>query len=329
MISRVAENCFWLSRYMERAETMARLVSVNRLGILDTDIHEGKRWKPIVVVSGEQKRFEKLVGVDAYNDDDKAEEYLTWESQNPASVYSSLAGARENARTTREVISRDVWETINATWQWFNSPAAHKEYKKDRVQFHRKIRTTCAAFQGDCHDTMLHAEAFDFLRFGTLVERAGQTARIMDVKHHWLSQRPRGEYETPRESAQWMGLLRLCSAGEPFFKRHTSAPTGPLVVKFIVQDPEFPRSLTHSLDRVRNFVTRINRQTRNGAETETLKLAEAACLRLRECDLSQLNSADLHAELTHLIEAIAEVCVQAGRDYFHPELGQTQSQSQS
>lgn len=329
MISRVAENCFWLSRYIERAETMARLVSINRLGILDTDIHDGQRWKPLVIVSGEQERFEELVGEAGYNKDDEAEEYLTWETQNPSSVYSSLAGARENARTTREVISREVWETINTAWQWINSPVARKEYKRDREQFHRKIRSTCAAFQGDCHDTMLHEEAFHFLRFGTLVERAGQTARIMDVKHHWLTKTAEGDYETPRESAQWMGILRLCSAVEPFFKRHTMAPTGPSVVKFIVQDPGFPRSLTHSLERVGNFVNRINRETQGGASTETLVLAQAACARLSERDMSRLDAEALHAELTHLIEAIAEVCIQAGRDYFHPIYQPAPSQSQT
>ncbi len=321
MISRVAENCCWLSRYVERADTMARLVSVNRLGILDTDIHEGQRWKPIVVVSGEQRRFEERLGEAGYNQDDKAEDYLTWQPENPASIYSSFAGARENARTTREVISREMWETINAAWQWLNSPAARKEYNQDREKFHRRIRSTCAAFQGDCHDTMLHDEPFNFIRFGTHVERAAQTARVMDLKHHWITGAPPVEYETPLESAQWMGLLRLCSAVEPFFKRYTSAPTGPLVVSFILTDPSFPRSILHSVGRVINFVKRINASTKDGRATETLRLAEQEEVRLRQGDPSKLSGAELHDELTQVIEAMAAICNAAIVDYFDPPRG--------
>jgi uncharacterized alpha-E superfamily protein len=316
MISRVAENCFWLNRYIERAETTSRLVAVNRLGILDTDIHEGLRWKPVVVVSGEQKRFEALLGEAGYNDDAKAEEYLTWNPENPASVYSSFAGARENARTTREVVSREMWETINAAWRWLNSPSALRDYRKDSERFHRRIRSTCAEFQGNCHDTMLHEEPFDFLRFGTLVERASQTARVMDVKHHWLLQTADSEYESPQESAQWMGLLRLCSAVEPFFKRHTSAPTGPMVMRFILQDTGFPRSVVHSLDRMCDFVSRINIQTKGGAPTATLRLASAMAERLRETNVGALSAQALHVELTRVIETTAQICVQASEDYF-------------
>jgi uncharacterized alpha-E superfamily protein len=272
------------------------------------------------VVSGEQQRFEALLGEDGYNDDAKAEEYLTWNSENPASVYSSFAGARENARTTREVVSREMWETINTAWRWLNSPTALKEYRKDSERFHRRIRSTCAEFQGNCHDTMLHEEPFDFLRFGTLIERASQTARVMDVKHHWLLQNADSEYESPQESAQWMGLLRLCSAVEPFFKRHTSAPTGPMVMRFILQDAGFPRSVVHSLDRVCNSVSRINIQTKGGAPTATLRLAGAMAERLRETNVGALSAQALHVELTRVIDTTAQICTQASEDYFQPSL---------
>lgn len=332
MISRVAENCFWLSRYIERADTLARLVSVNRVGILDTALHEGQSWRPVVIISGEQKRFEELVGQDAYNETEKAEAYLTWEQANPASIYMSLSGARENARTTREVVSREMWETINATWRWLNSSEAKKLYRRDREDFYAEIRSRCAQFQGNAHDTMLHEEAFDFLKFGSLVERAAQTARVMDVKHHWLKQKGLGDYEAPQESAQWMGLLRLCSAVEPFFKRHTSAPTGPLVVRFLLQERAFPRSVLHSLSRVRNFLARIDQQTNAGKASRTQELALSAVEQLKSADLSSLGGTQLHLELTRIIEGIAEICSQASRDYFNrvrsgeqPAMTQTQT----
>jgi uncharacterized alpha-E superfamily protein len=315
MISRVAENCFWLSRYIERAGTTARFVAVNRLVILDAHIYDSERWKPVVVVSGEQERFESLLGVAAYNDDEKAEEYLTWEQSNPSSIYCSFAGARENARTTREMISREMWESINTVWRWMNSAESRREYNQDRQQFYQRIRNACAAFQGDCHDTMLHDEPFDFMRFGTLLERANQTARIMDVKHHWLGEAHSNDVETPQESAQWMGLLRLCSAVEPFFKRHSVAPTGPLVVKFILQDPTFPRSVAHSLKRVCNFLTRINDESKDGRETKTLELARTTSETISSYDATSLSGSELHEELTRIIVSIEAVANQAAVDY--------------
>ncbi len=317
MISRVAENCFWLSRYMERADTMARLLAVNRVHILDSELNEGQSWRPVVIVAGEQERFENLLGEKAYENTEKAEEYLTWDERNPTSVYSSFAGARENARTTREVISREVWETINSTWRWLNEPAARKLYKKDRQKFFAKIRSVCAEHQGNCHDTLLHEEAFDFLKFGSWLERAAQTARVMDVRHHWLTEDSGDEVESPQESAQWMGLLRLCSAVEPFFKRHTAAPTGTLVVRFLLADRSFPRSVLFSLLQVEALARHINQYANESKPNETSRLASEALERITQADFSRPSSAALHATLTDVIESTSGICEQASRDYFH------------
>ena len=105
MISRVAESCFWLFRYMERTESCARLVSVNRLIVLDANAADAERWRPVIVVLGEQARFEELIGAGKYHDDDDAQEYLTWSEKNPVSIRNNLYWARENARMIREVIS--------------------------------------------------------------------------------------------------------------------------------------------------------------------------------------------------------------------------------
>lgn len=324
MISRVAENCFWLGRYVERADTFARILAVNRLHILDSDLQEGRSWKPVVIVSGEQKRFEELLGAGAYEDVEKSEEYLTWDERNAASIFRSFSGARENARTTREVVSREVWETINSAWRWLNEAEARREYNKDRQQFFARIRSTCAEFHGHCHDTMLHEEAFNFLRLGAWIERAGQTARIMDVKHHWLVPRGSAEYESPQESAQWMGLLRLCSAVEPFFKRHISAPTGSRVVQFLLQDAGFPRSVLYSLTRVEAYISSINVQANAGQANATQRLAQDTVQRLGKADFRHLSGEQLHQTLTEVIEASAAIYQRAADDYFDIQLDQSE-----
>lgn len=320
MISRVAENSFWLHRYVERVESTARVLSVNRLAILDAEIHEAQRWKPLILAVGEQERFEKLIGVTGYDKDIVAEEYLTWSTDNPVSIVSSFAGARENARMSREVISREMWETLNITWQWLQSPAARKEYRKDRVQFYESVRSACSRFQGDCHNTMLHDEPFDFMRLGMLLERASQTVRVMNVKSHWLVRGPRpdAEWETPLEAAQWMGLLRLCAAVEPFFKRHSAAPTGPLVASFLLQDVGFPRSVLHCFDRARNFIERIDGRTKRRGVTKSFKQAMTAAGNLRKANVAKFTQAELQAELIGLGVTTGELCDQLYVDYFDP-----------
>lgn len=318
MISRVAENCFWLSRYIERADSTARVVSVNRFTVLDADLHDAERWKPVVIVVGEQERFESLFGAKAYDSDVASEQYLTWSEQNPVSIKASLHWARENARMTREVISREMWETVNTSWQWLNSPSAQREYKKDRIQFYQRIRSMCAEFQGVCHNTMLHEEPFDFMQLGTMLERASQTARLMDVKHHWLTSDAKAGVESPRESAQWVAVLRLCAAVEPFFKRNRLAPTGPLVAEFLLRDRTFPRAVLHCLERALIFLRRIE-ETANRKAALSVGLLREQVQRLEAADFQQGLAQGLHRELTHVIATGAELDSQLAIDFFDAE----------
>lgn len=321
MISRVAECCFWLNRYIERAESAARIVSVNRFSVLDANLHDAERWKPIVVVMGERERFEALLGERMYDNDDASQEYLTWSEHNPVSIRASLFWARENARITREVISREMWETVNTSWQWLTGPAGAREYKKDRAQFYLRIRSMCAEFQGVCHNTMLHEEPFDFMRLGMLLERGAQTARLMDVKHHWLTEGKRRGHESPRESAQWAGLLRLCGATEPFFKRMRAAPTGPRVAEFLMRDVAFPRSLLHCFDRAENFLQLIDRHSGRRSSSLARRSVKRLGLELRRMKVSAILEAGLHAELTRIIDEGARIGAELQTDYFDPSVG--------
>jgi uncharacterized alpha-E superfamily protein len=318
MISRVAESCFWLSRYIERADTVARLASLNRYTVLDSGIVDADRWQPVMTVIGERERFETRFGAKAYNSDTTSEEYLTWNEDNPVSITTSLYRTRENARMTREVISREMWESVNTLWQWLNGPAARKEYRKDRIQFYRRIRSMCAEFNGISHDSMLHEEPFDFMRLGMLVERGSQTARVLDIRRHWRGPMRSAGAETPEESAQWVAVLRLCAAIEPFFKHTRSAPTGPLVAQFLLQHPTFPRSVRHCLDRTQNFLQRVEKDARRKGGAPSSRLARSLALRLRMAKVDEMTPTALHDELSQIISAATALCDQISVDYFDP-----------
>jgi uncharacterized alpha-E superfamily protein len=318
VISRVADSCFWLYRYMDRAESCARLAAVNRLSLLDARIENAERWKPVIVVLGEQARFEELVGPGHYHDDAIAEEYLTWNQKNPGSIQSSLYWARENARMIREVISREMWETLNTAWQWWSGKLAQREYRKDPSQFYHRIRCLCAEFWGIGESSMLHEEPFDFMRLGMLLERANQTARLLDVKHHRIHLPDQENLETPWQSAQWLSQLKLCAAEESFFKRHRAAPTGRRVADFLLRDPSFPRSVLHCLDRAVLLIRQIQNATGRSAATASLRAAEELAERLSATRMSAPVQASLHDELTRVVDTVALICKELHREFFDP-----------
>ena len=126
MISRVAESCFWLNRYVERVEVLARMLGVNFALQLDLELPKAERWRPLVVVCGQEADFLKRTEPDRADDPELVQEYLTWNEDNPSSLWSSLRAARENARTIRETISLEIWETLNDLWVWLGERGARR-----------------------------------------------------------------------------------------------------------------------------------------------------------------------------------------------------------
>ena len=324
MISRVAESCYWLHRYVERAESIARLLRVNRSFLLDVSVPELERWQPVVVVSGEQQRFSER-HAELQDDGEVVQHYLSWDEQCPVSIASSIYWARENARTIREVISLDMWEAVNVLWHWLKRGQGRRLFAKDRDAFYKYVKDAVALFQGVCHNTMLHEQPFDFMRLGMLLERASQTARTMDVKYHLLGPTSGTEAETPVEAAQWVALLRSCSAEDSYFRRYQNALSGPDVADFLLKEENFPRAVYHCLHRARNFLNRIATSTATGRQTSLLLLSELV-QSLGQKTIANILNSGLHAELTRIIDRCAAICNAIHADYFNPSLGKDHSE---
>ncbi|HQY65151.1 MAG TPA: alpha-E domain-containing protein, partial [Polyangiaceae bacterium] len=155
ILSRVAESCFWLGRYVERMESTARLLRVNRAFVLDVPIEALSRWRPVVVVAGEEHRFREHVGEAAFTDGERVEEYMAWDQRNPASLANSVFWARENARTTREIVSLEMWQTLNSFFQWAKGGQGRRLWSSDREQFYLRMQELAALFWGVMYGTML------------------------------------------------------------------------------------------------------------------------------------------------------------------------------
>jgi uncharacterized alpha-E superfamily protein len=336
VICRVAESCFWLHRYMERVDNTARLAHVNLDLLLDAPFDPLDSWRPLLIVMGEEPRFLELHGADAVRDEEQVQEYLVWDPRNPSSILNSAFWARENARTLREVISREAWECVNELWLWLDGRSGRRLYRRDAAEFYERLKETALLFRGTSADTMLHDQPMDFMRLGLHLERAGQTARILDVRHHTLGRDRPAPEGAPLRVPLLFAILRTCGAIEPFFKRGRVLD-GAEVAEFLILDGDFPRGVLHCLIRSASCVERIRRTT---LESEP-GIGEESARRLQSLreSLSTLKPAEIgidgvHSELTRLIDETARIGEAVHGDFFEPNVpedvrGGSSLQSQS
>lgn len=258
MLSRVADACFWLSRYVERAEANARILDVNIQLLLDfEDQNAGtvqQHWQPILATLEDQERFS---GFHPGISGDAVMEFVTFEKKNPHSIVSCVMLARENARMVREQLSSEMWEQLNRLYLYTQSPAARAAFAESPIAFYRSLVDSLHSFQGITDATMTHAEGWHFLQLGKFLERADSTSRVLDIKYHILL--PTGEQVGGTvDVTQWMAVLRSCSALEAFLKISHGQVTGRNVAQFLILHDSFPRSIRFCIDHVDSALHRIS-----------------------------------------------------------------------
>ena len=255
LISRVADSAMWFGRYLERTESTARELQATLHLALDGELTPRQCWYPVVVVAGEEAAFRTRFGEAAFEDGERIQRYLVWEEECGVSLRCSLAGARENARSTRDVLSEDAWEAVNHLHLWLGHRDAQVEWDWRRDDFYRRVRSGTQLCLGLLRSTMLHDTALDFMWLGMLLERVGQTARLLDVHHHAFASA--GGAHQVVETAVWMALLRACSGVEPFIRAHAGRITSEAVARFLVGEARFPRSLAYCIRSARKRLEAI------------------------------------------------------------------------
>ena len=316
MISRVAESCFWLMRYVERCDATARLLRIHSGMVLDTVLPPARAWRPLLIVEGEWPVFRERFGADAGSDGEAVQRYLTWDEDCGVSILSSLRMARENARTVRETISLEMWNALNAFWLWMCDDESGDLYRSERSAFYEEVSNRCHLFEGISHSTMLHEEPFDFMKLGLNLERAGQTARILDLQHHAL----RGTATLPSEAvgaAEWIAILRTRAAYEPFFKKARAPLDGPAVAEFLLLEAAFPNSVLHALTRAQNFLRRIRPADAPEIGRESAERLDELHGYIASLDIGRALEDGIHEVLTRIVDRIGEVSQAISQDYFH------------
>jgi uncharacterized alpha-E superfamily protein len=243
MLSRVADSIYWLNRYVERAENVARFVDVNLNLLLDTPVAGfTQQWEPLIVTSGDRALFRERYGeASAQN----VLNFLTFDSEYPNSILSCVQSARENARAVRETISSEMWEQVNDFYLWVKEAAQTGTSEEKLYTFYPEVKMASHLFAGVMDATMAHNEGWHFGQLGRLLERADKTARILDVKYYILLPSVK-DIGTPLDDLQWIALLKSASAYEMYRKRQRRiAPRN--VTEFLILNQEFPRSIQFCL----------------------------------------------------------------------------------
>jgi uncharacterized alpha-E superfamily protein len=321
MISRVADHCFWFGRYLERAESTARLLQVTSALALDADLTQLECWQPVIITAGEQERFLRLRGAEAAADGEVVQEYLTFNDEVPVCLRRSVGAARENARSVREVVSLEAWESINELHLWMQGPAARAAFDEHRYEFYRHVRRETQLCMGLLRGAMLHDAALDFIWLGLLLERIGQTARILDVHHHALTSaqvRPRfdragsppplAEADPVVEVAVWLSLLRACYGFEGFMKSHRGAVTGTAVASFLIFEARFPRAIRHCVRRAREGLAQVRPPGDGPPPLLALSRLQALEDRLEALAARPLDEDAVHELLTLVVDETQAAC---------------------
>ncbi|MFC0266501.1 alpha-E domain-containing protein [Kushneria aurantia] len=244
MLSRVAENLYWMARYVERAEDTARLVSVNANLLLDMPSRAALSWSTLIDITGNGEQFDSLY---ERRSEANVVEFLCVSPQNGGSILSSLAAARENLRTTRDVVPREIWEEINLCYLELGEQSRKSFGTRQRDDFLKRVVRACQHLTGLIEGTLSYSEARTFMSLGRYLERADMTTRIIDVRSENLLPRSPGEL-IPFEHLQWMSVLKSLTAYQMYRQEVRLRVRGPDVLHFVLQSRTLPRSVLCSLE---------------------------------------------------------------------------------
>lgn len=316
MLSRVAQRVYWTSRYIERAENTARLVSVYTSLILDLPHSEFLGWRLLLFITGSQEAFaERYQNADARN----TTKFLLADDWNPGSVVSSVAHARENVRTTRDIVPSEAWQEVNELYLYAKEHAGQGVSARGRHRFLREIITRCQQLTGLLAGAMSHDAAYDFIRLGRNLERADMTSRILDVAGAIFRQQPLEL--APYVNILWVNILRSLSAYQAYRQNVKNRVQGGDVLAFLLQDSRFPRAVGFCLDQLAEGLQRLPRGE--------VPLRSVARLQrhVSEAKVSALLKRGLHEYIDELQQELGLVHQQINVSWFALEQSQTQTQA--
>ncbi len=321
MLSRHADASFWIGRYVERAEATARMIDVHyHFGLESPLVGDAMRWSSILAISGQEDLYRKR----GYAEDERSIlQFFAFDEENSSSIYSCIRLARENGRSIRDQISSEMWKSLNQMYLRFQDWNVDRVLDGSPFAFFETVKEGSQLFQGITNRTLMMGEARDFHDAGRFLERADQTARILDVKYHDLlptfanapekKELPKvvadaGSIGGPVDVHGWIAVLKSVGAFEAFRKTYHQGVTPARVAQFLLLNPQFPASVRHSIGRIDGCLRRIsgNRDVApvNSAEREVGRLYN---------DLNSMQAGDIITGGLHeFLEDVEDRCTAIG-----------------
>jgi uncharacterized alpha-E superfamily protein len=300
MLSRVADNLYWMSRYMERAEHTARLIDVNLDLMLDRspDVAEDY-WKQLftslkVDLTDNQK-------LDSYN----VTQSLTFDPSNPGSVVFCIAAARENARQVREQINSEMWEQVNRLYLDVQNSTIDEIWRIQPHQFFKTVKQECHLFQGISDSIMNHGEGWHFIQIGRFIERTHNLVTLLDV--HLNGGHPIPSLSNTDKYMEWFGLLRSCTAFESYCKVHTADLVFEAISEFLLLNTEFPHSVHYSIRMLQRALNAIAESTVSQKSGRVHRLAGRLRATLDYDQIDEVLANGLHDYLASIIKQCDEI----------------------
>ena len=316
MLSRTADHLFWMSRYTERAENTARMLDVNYQTSLlpQSDAVAKVGWQGLLSISELASVYKTRHGEINVR---SVMDFMVKDESNPSSIVSCLNAARENARAVRGTLTTEVWETQNQTWLEVRRMIKAGEFERDPAQFFEWVKFRSHLSRGVTLGTMLMDEALYFMRLGTFLERADNTARLVDVKFHAVQSDFYGaasEKDQEYDFYHWSAILRSVSGFEVYRKVYRDVIRPERVAELLILRPDMPRSLHASLNEVVENLALVA----NDQSGETHRRAGKLCAELKYGRIDEILATGLHAYLTQFLDRVNDLGMHISRDFLVP-----------
>jgi uncharacterized alpha-E superfamily protein len=309
MLGKTAGGLLWMSRYLERSENTARLVEAGFRIALTRSSASADEWSSIMASAAARHVFEENGRpYDARN----VVDFLLRDPDNPVSVLCMLAAARNNARLVRTALTREVWEAVNVCWITLKSALAAPYDAAELPSLLGLIRQQSALVRGAMHGTMLRNDIYNFIRLGTFLERADNTARILDVKYYVLLPSV-SHVGKAIDNVQWETILRAVSAERAFGWLNGGEANPMAIAAFLILDPRMPRSLAFSTAKMVDNLTHL--ETAYADRRRSQDMAAGMLTRLRARSIQEIFDAGLHECIGTLVTENAALGRQIEEDY--------------
>jgi uncharacterized alpha-E superfamily protein len=321
LLARYADCIFWLARYVERAENLARILDVNETFSRDT--RGGQNWRSIVQLNSDEERF--FASHDAASVHSVVNFYVI-DGDNPTSILSAIRYARENARTLRPLISTEMWVQLNVFYNRLAEMTASDLSPGNLAALFATIKEACQTHTGITEGTFFRDQGWYFYQVGRYLERADQTTRLLDIKYHLLLPSV-ADVGSPVDVSQWHALLRSAAGYHAFRRLHAASTTPARVAGFLLLNTAFPRSVHHCVREVGRLLGEIKSHHGLRGGNDAAEELDRLQVLFGTLDISAILRSGLHEFLDSIQQQLIAITRELSIAFFGytPELSQSQT----